>query len=107
MKSLIWISYDLGLKGDYEGFYTWLDNHKAKECGNSVAVLQYEFTNNLIEELKKDLSDNINFTKHDRVYLIWTKDKKIKGEFIIGKRKAPPWSGYGDQDFEIEEDFLE
>lgn len=27
----IWISYDLGVQGDYEGLYGWLDTHKARE----------------------------------------------------------------------------
>jgi len=35
MKQTIWISYDLGLQGDYPGLYRWLDLHKAKECVNS------------------------------------------------------------------------
>lgn len=41
MKQLIWISYDLGVSGDYENLYAWLDDHGAKECGqsNRVALL--------------------------------------------------------------------
>lgn len=41
VKSAIWLSYDLGVNGDYEGMYAWLDNHGAKECGGSVAYLQF------------------------------------------------------------------
>jgi hypothetical protein len=26
VKSTIWLSYDLGGSGDYEGMYSWLDN---------------------------------------------------------------------------------
>ena len=37
MKKFIWLSYDLGIGGDYESLYSWLDNHEAKECGDSVA----------------------------------------------------------------------
>ncbi len=33
MRRAIWISYDFGVRGDYEGFYTWLDLHDAIECG--------------------------------------------------------------------------
>ena len=33
--STIWISYDLGVRGDYEGLYAWLDSHGAKECGDT------------------------------------------------------------------------
>jgi hypothetical protein len=28
-----WISFDLGLQGDYEPLYEWLDRHEALECG--------------------------------------------------------------------------
>jgi len=42
MKKAVWISYDLGIKGDYQGLYSWLDDHDAIECGNSVAFIQFE-----------------------------------------------------------------
>jgi hypothetical protein len=35
MNSAVWISYDLGVQADYEGMYAWLDEHQAKECGDS------------------------------------------------------------------------
>lgn len=52
MKKAIWISYDLGVKGDYEGLYAWLDDHKAIECGDSVAFINYSVRdqNKLVEE---------------------------------------------------------
>jgi hypothetical protein len=65
MKKLIWISYDLGVKGDYEGLYAWLDNHNAKECGNSIAALEYGYTGALVEEVQKDLSQNISLASLD------------------------------------------
>ena len=43
MNKALWLSYDLGVKGDYEGLYAWLDDHNAEECGNSVAFLHYEY----------------------------------------------------------------
>jgi len=96
-KKLIWISYDLGLKGDYENLYYWLDKHKAKECGSSVAALFYEYNDDLIRELTKDLKDNINFSKNDRIYVIFRNEENIiKGKFIIGNRKPSPWAGYAE-----------
>lgn len=106
MEKMVWISYDLGVKGDYEGLYAWLDNHRAKECGNSIAVLKYNFSDGLIEELQKDLSENINIAKHDRIYLIWLEDRRIKGRFILGNRKAAPWAGYGSQEPQVDEEVL-
>lgn len=106
MKKTVWISYDLGVKGDYEGLYNWLDNHAAKECGNSAAVLEYDYGDNFLEELQKDLSQNLNLAKHDRIYLIWRQDRKMKGKFLFGKRKrkAAPWSGYGAQEPQVDEE---
>ncbi len=96
MKRAIWISYDFGIRGDYEGIYTWLDGHSAMECGDSLAFLEYEFTGDLIEALKEDLKDSVDVTKKTRIYVIWrdTVSKKMKGRFILGTRKSPPWTGY-------------
>jgi hypothetical protein len=99
MKTNIWISYDLGIKGDYSGLYRWLDIHKSKECGTSTAFLNYEFKKDLISELTQDLKSNIEFKSGDRIYLITnipkeTDEKGIGGKFIIGNRKASPWEGY-------------
>ncbi|PID48587.1 MAG: hypothetical protein CR991_10975 [Proteobacteria bacterium] len=105
MKKAIWLSYDLGVRGDYEGLYAWLDDHQAIECGDSVAFLNFNVkdTENIIEELKRDLQKSVNFNKRDRIYIIWKIHKKIKGRFIFGKRKASPWEGYGSQESETEE----
>ena len=34
MNKALWLSYDLGVKGDHEGLDAWLDDHDAEECGN-------------------------------------------------------------------------
>ncbi len=103
-KVTIWISYDLGVRGDYNGIYEWLDDHDAKECGDGIALLKYEYESDFVNEMKKELSDNVELSKRDRIYLIWMQDDKIKGRFLFGKRKASPWTGYGTKDFE-DEDF--
>ena len=101
MKKAVWISYDLGIKGDYQGLYAWLDDHKAVECGNSVAYIQYEVAKetDLIPKLKKELESKIEFKPGDRIYVINSflvdGEKKFRGKFIIGKRKSNPWEGYG------------
>ena len=33
-EQMIWLSYDLGVDGDYENLYAWLDHKEAKECGD-------------------------------------------------------------------------
>lgn len=95
-KKTFWLSYDLGLKGDYSALYSWLDNHKAKECGDSLAVFQYNAPGDHINRLKNDLGKNVSLRKSDRVYLIWidNNDKKVKGKFIYGGRKPAPWEGF-------------
>ena len=99
MKKAVWISYDLGIKGDYQGLYSWLDDHNAIECGNSVAFIHYPTKKNLIPELKKDLESKIDFKSGDRIYIVRIEAIEgkdlIRGRFIIGKRKSNPWEGYG------------
>ena len=68
MNQVIWISYDLSVKGDYEGLYAWLDDHNAEECGNSVAFLHYEYRTDLLSELKDDLSRNVNLETGPHIY---------------------------------------
>lgn len=107
MKKMVWISYDLGIKGDYEGLYAWLDDHGADECGNSVAVLkQYEYANDLVTDLQKDLAGSVAFARHDRIYIIWLEDLKVRGKFLFGKRKAAPWTGYGFRESQVDEEAL-
>jgi hypothetical protein len=107
MKSLIWISFDLGIQGDYDGIYSFLDSLGARECGDSVGVIQFEFKRDLLAELKGALSKAVNLDKRSRVYVIFPDDKgKYKGRFLVGGRKRSPWSGYGAVGF-AEEDTLE
>ena len=92
-----WLSYDLGLKGDYSSLYKWLDKQKAKECGDSIAVFKFTYsTDDPREEIKNSLKENVEFNKSDRVYLLWRDDNKQtnNGIFIIGSRKRAPWEGY-------------
>jgi len=101
----IWISYDFGLKGDYNGLYTWLDNNSAKECGIGLAYCLYDVSNlgidrsdkKLVDKLAVDIRKSVKLSRTDRIYIIWkdSNTDKIKGEFINGARKQAPWEGYG------------
>ncbi|MBK7566220.1 MAG: hypothetical protein IPI31_00180 [Bacteroidetes bacterium] len=104
-RKAIWISYDFGLKGDFTGLFTWLDNHDAVECGNGLAFFRYDIsdtngktdTESLIKKITADIKDTVKLSKSDRVYIV-VKDShtnKVKGEFINGNRKQSPWEGYG------------
>ncbi len=96
MAKSVWISFDLGVSGDYEGMYAWLDNHAAKECGDSVALVQYESRGDLITELRAELKTNVKTTSRSRVYVIYRgDDAKTKGTWLVGGRKQAPWTGYG------------
>ena len=91
----VWLSYDLGMGGDYEGLYRWLDSKKALECGDSGAFFHFSYVNDLEKEMKKELEDNVDFKKKGRIYITYMrKDGKIAGKFIFGGRKAAPWAGY-------------
>ena len=97
MKHFVWISFDLGVKGDYEGMYAWLDSKGAKECGDSLACFSFEHANNdLLETMKKELNANVELDeKKSRIYVIRLVKGKMKGSFIFGRRRNPPWAGFG------------
>lgn len=93
MKHFVWVSFDLGIKGDYEGMYTWLDRHDAKECGDSVACFSYDHSGDLLQDIKQDLSDSVELDAKSRIYVIRLVDGKMKGAFIFGRRRNAPWAG--------------
>ncbi len=95
MESTIWISFDLGITGDYEGLYSWLDSNGAKECGTSVAYLTYNHPGDLMEALRKDLNEVVSLNKRSRIYVVSRDGEQFKGSYLIGRRKAAPWEGYG------------
>jgi len=96
MKLPVWISYNLGIKGDFNGLYQWLDTHKGIECGNGTAFIKFEYQKNFLEELKSDLEKSVEINPTDRVYIIYKDSEKNKtvGKFLFGNRKAAPWTGY-------------
>lgn len=94
MKRAVWLSFDLGVKGDYEGLYQWLDARGAIECGDSLAFFKLESDGvDLPGEIKNSLQDSMEVDAKTRVYIIYRKDKSIKGTFLFGQRKGPPWAG--------------
>ena len=83
MRKALWLGYDLGVRGDYEGLYAWLDAHQAKECGDSLAYLDFEYSDSLEEELAQELRAALTVTKNTRIYVIWHDDcGSIKGRFM-------------------------
>lgn len=93
-----WLSYDLGLQGDYEGLYGWLDKQKAKECADNVATFVSRKTR---DQIVRELSGILDPQKKPRIYIINTKQG---GKFIFGKRVVPPWMGYAQVSLESEEE---
>lgn len=95
MRKSIWLSYDLGVRGDYEGLYVWLANHDAVECGDSFAYFTTEIKgSNVASSVTTDLKESVKFAPRDRIYIIWRQGHTIKGRFILGRRKNPPWVEY-------------
>lgn len=93
----IWLSYDFGIRADYEGLYSWLDKYKAKECGASLAVFNYEYSKDIAKTIRSDIKKSVKITERDRIYIIYREREgrfANKGVFIFGGRKGPPWAGY-------------
>ena len=96
MKKSYWLSYDLGIKGDYDNLYSWLAKLEAVECGESLA----HFTLNIgkgedpKQAIENKLKEQIELSTKDRIYIIWREGSRVRGSFIYGSRKTPPWAGY-------------
>lgn len=106
IKKAFWLSYDLGIKGDYTGLYTFLDSVDAKECGDSIAFFQKDYGNDFLDILTKELGRYVKIAKTDRIYVVYieTSTSKTKGKFLFGARKRAPWEGYAMQGSSTEED---
>lgn len=85
-----WLSFDLGLQGNYDALYAWLDEQGAKECGDSVATFESRKNRDqIIKEIKRVLDEK----KNPRIYII----TESRGKFALGRRKIrAPWSGYAE-----------
>ena len=94
------LSYDLGIQGDYCPLYVWLDNAKARECGDSTATFEKEASR---EQVAKELQRVVK--RKGRLYLVGrNKANKVVGGFIVGGRNRPPWAGYGRTEGESDEE---
>ncbi len=99
-----WLSYDLGVGGDYKALYQWLDNHDAKLCGDSVAFFKYKYKagEEPDEKLKNELLRQIKLNGGNKLYIIRLNNEGAPmGSFIYGRRSAAPWVGYGSVDTEV------
>jgi hypothetical protein len=97
-EQTIYLTYDLGIGGDYNALFTWLDKHGAKECGESTALIKFQLPEKLSPEdaVKNEMEKEVALRPGDRVYLLY-RDKAthaLTGKFIFGKRKAATWAGY-------------
>jgi hypothetical protein len=52
IKKIAWMSFDLGVQGDYEGLYRWLDAQGARECGDNLALFSFASKKDLPAEVK-------------------------------------------------------
>lgn len=113
MSKSIWLSYDLGVGGDYRNLYAWLDDHGAINCGTNVAFVKLNLDNGVSdEELKKaivnDISKHVKLQPGNKLYVVrsFSSDDEMgtKGSFVYGKRSANPWEGYGTSTLITEEE---
>ncbi len=92
----VWIFFDLGIKGDYEGMYAWLDNRRARACGENLAFLRFAPEGNLFEKLKTDISTHVELASKNSIYVIFKDEAgNVVGKFLFGTHIRPPWTGYG------------
>ncbi|WP_254027332.1 hypothetical protein [Mesorhizobium ventifaucium] len=68
-----------------------------KECGDALAAISYEHDGDTLpNKLKADLKKRVKFDKRSRIYVIYRHPNTglNKGRFVVGTRKAAPWTGY-------------
>ncbi|MEM0578308.1 hypothetical protein [Flavobacterium polysaccharolyticum] len=103
MKKTIFISYDFGMKGDYEGLFKWLDENNAEERGYGIGIIKeypckptIKTDIDFIKSVRNELKDKIKVGSNDRIYMIWNSFEvnKLKAGFLFGKSKQSPWTGY-------------
>ena len=100
LKIPIWLTFDLQNGSDYRGFYTWLSEMDAKDCGDNAATMLFpcrKEPKNILKEILKSIKGRCKLTKHDRIYVIYHRYRNGEtiGTFINGKQdKNPPWKGY-------------
>lgn len=91
-KTRYWLSFDLGLMGDYSHLYEWLDSMEAQECGSGMATVT---TTKSREQLEREIQRLLKGAPKARAYVIAPRpDGKFAGEFVAGGRKAAPWAGF-------------
>lgn len=99
MNKAIWLSFDLGVAGDYDSLYAYLDNVDAVECGDNLAFFNIAFSGTDAElemKIEHDLTSGMTLAKNDRIYVVFRRtDGKVTGKFLVGSRKASPWQGFG------------
>ena len=95
-KYSVWISFDLGVKGDYDGIYSFLDKVKAAECGDFTAFIKVNTQHEIVGLLKNQINEFVKLNERDRIYVIICRSNGhvFKSGFLFGKRKAAPWSGF-------------
>ena len=97
MKKIYWLSYDLGVGGDYDHLYQWLDDHEAKTCGNSIAFFTFDYEADADKELLESITSSVQLNPGNILYAIRVKEGSFKptGSFLFGKRQSAPWVGFG------------
>tara|TARA_R110001592_G_scaffold9723_6_gene51511 strand:+ start:866 stop:1189 length:324 start_codon:yes stop_codon:yes gene_type:complete len=96
------LNYDLGIRGNYDKLYAFLDNQDALDCGNANCAFQFDFRgsalnhNDKFKQLEEELEKTMTFEKKDRIYVIvYNTEGEPRGKFLFGQRKTPIWDGYG------------
>src|SRR5947208_2669824 len=95
MRHRIWVAFDLGVRGDFEGMYQFLDAQGAKECGDSMGTFWFEYQGDFLRELLKQIKRSVELNNRSRIYVLYPgPDGKYTGKFLVGRRKSPPWAGH-------------
>jgi hypothetical protein len=98
-----WLIFDIGLSTSFENLFAWLDDNDADECGDNAATFS---SNKSVQTIVKELTAACQNGGGSRLYLV---RRNVQGHgyvdrFIVGRRKAAPWSGFGSSSSPDEKD---
>ena len=86
----VWLSFDLGIRGDFDGMYQFLGQHEAKECGDSLGAFYFAYENDLAKELKSQIEATVKLDKRSRIYAIIPRETETRRAVLVRIQTGAP-----------------
>lgn len=83
-----------------------MDSVGAIECGDSVAFFEKKYSGSPLKSMLEEIKEFVSINQETRFYVVYSDPNtgKVKGKFLLGRRKRAPWWGYSPVGLENQED---